>query len=257
MAGPGTSSSERDVLFWQIAVGVIIIAGWEFAGRYSDSSWISRPSLIFATLWAWTQDDLLFHLITTLIEVTTGLFLGIVFGVVAGLVLGRSRVLAMVFRPIIIALYSVPIVALAPLIIMFLGIDMLPKIVLVTSVVFFLVFFNTFAGVERIDPDLVDALTIMGSNKHEEFRKVVFPGSLIWIFGGIKVALPYALIAATTGEMLVSRAGIGHLLSQSADRFDMTGLYAALLILMVLGMIISALSQRIERNALKWRLNEQ
>ncbi len=113
-------------------------------------------------------------------------------------------------RPIIVAFYSVPLVALAPLFIMFFGLDMLPKIVLVTIVVFFLLFFNTFAGASPVDRRSDRAgRSLMGSTRREIFKKVVAPACMAWIIGGIKTALPYALVAATTGEMLAARRGIG------------------------------------------------
>ena len=109
--------------------------------------------------------------------------------------LGMSKLVATVLRPIIFAIYSVPLVSLAPLLIMIFGIDMLPKMVLVATVVFFLVLFNTMKGVEMVDPDTVDVLKVMGGKWHESFRKVLLPGCMVWILSGVKVALPYALVA--------------------------------------------------------------
>ena len=182
-----------------------------------------------------------------------GLFLGVVFGTVAGLLLGRSPLLSVVLRPIIVAFYSVPLIALAPLFIMFFGLDLLPKIILVAIVVFFLLFFNTFAGATEVDKDLLASVELMGSTPRESFQKVVAPACMAWIIGGIKIALPYALVAATTGEMLAARRGLGFLLSDAASQFNMTGLYAALFILMVLGLAVSEISVRIERYLLRWR----
>ena len=101
--------------------------------------------------------------------------------------LGRSPLLAGVLRPIIVAFYSVPLIALAPLFIMFFGLDMLPKIVLVAIVVFFLLFFNTFAGATSVDHDLIAQVELMGSTPREKFQKVVAPACMAWIIGGIKV----------------------------------------------------------------------
>ena len=167
--------------------------------------------------------------------------------------LGRSPVASTVLRPIIVGLYSVPLVSLAPLFIMFFGLGLMPKIVLVAIVTFFLLFFNTFAGAERIDRDLVDSLQLMGAGRWEIFRKVVAPATSVWIVGGIKIALPYALVATVTGELLATRAGLGYLLSQAAEQFDMTSLYAVLLILMVIGLLLSEAATRIERRVLRWR----
>ncbi len=174
-------------------------------------------------------------------------------GVLAGLLLGRSPIAAGILRPIVVAFYSVPLVALAPLFIMFFGLDMLPKIVLVSIVVFFLLFFNTFAGASSVDHDLIAQVELMGSTRREMFQKVVAPACMAWIIGGIKTALPYALVAATTGEMLAARRGLGFLISDAASQFDMTSLYAALFILMLLGLAVSEIATWSERHLLRWR----
>ena len=238
---------------WQIIVGVVLLAGWEAIGHGGSGEWTSRPSLIVLQLLEWLRGPLYEHLATTAIEVVVGLAIGVLFGTVAGLLLGRSPVLAVVLRPIIVAFYSVPLVALAPLFIMFFGLDMLPKIVLVSIVVFFLLFFNTFAGATEVDNDLIAVVSLMGSTPRENFQKVVAPACMAWIIGGIKIALPYALVAATTGEMLAARRGLGFLLSDAAASFNMTGLYAALVILMLLGLAVSEVAVRMERYLLRWR----
>jgi NitT/TauT family transport system permease protein len=241
------------IVLWQLAAGIALLAGWEAVGRLHGTQWTSEPSLIVAKLAQWAQGDLYIHFLTTLTEVITGLFIGSAFGILAGLLFGRSPLLSVILRPIIVAFYSVPLIALAPLFIMFFGLDMLPKIVLVTIVVFFLLFFNTFAGATSVDPELIAQVELMGSTRREKFQKVVAPACMAWIVGGIKTALPYALVAATTGEMLAARRGLGFLLSDAASQFDMTSLYAALFILMIMGLVVSEIAASSERHILRWR----
>jgi NitT/TauT family transport system permease protein len=241
------------ILVWQIAVGIALLGAWEAFGRLHGTEWTSEPSLIAARLARWLQGPLYAHFATTFTEVITGLAIGSAFGTLAGLLLGRSPLLSVILRPIIVAFYSVPLIALAPLFIMFFGLDMLPKIVLVTIVVFFLLFFNTFAGATSVDHDLIAQVELMGSTRREKFQKVVAPACMAWIVGGIKIALPYALVAATTGEMLAARRGLGFLLSDAASQFDMTSLYAALFILMLMGLAVSETAAWAERHLLRWR----
>jgi len=250
--GDATPSTDT-IVVWQVAVGIAFLGVWEAFGRLHGSEWTSQPSLIAARLAEWAQGNLYLHFATTLTEVIVGLLVGSAFGTLAGLLLGRSPVLSVILRPIIVAFYSVPLVALAPLFIMFFGLDMLPKIVLVTIVVFFLLFFNTFAGATSVDHDLIAQVELMGSSRREKFQKVVAPACMAWIVGGIKIALPYALVAATTGEMLAARRGLGWLLSDAAAQFDMTSLYAALFILMLLGLAVSEIAAKTERHILRWR----
>ncbi len=252
-ASNGTAEGGRAILAWQIGVGVVWLAVWEIAGAATGSQWISRPSLIAARLLRWAHGDLYIHVATTLTEVVVGLLIGTAGGILAGLWFGRSPLLAGVMRPIVVAFYSVPLIALTPLFIMFFGLDMEPKIILVAIVVFFLLFFNTFAGAQDVDADLIAAVELMGSTTRERFQKVVAPACVAWIIGGIKVALPYALVAATTGEMLAARRGLGFLLSDAAAQFDMTGLYAALAVLMLLGLAVAEAAAWLERHLLRWR----
>jgi len=250
---PRATESGRAVLIGQIVVGVILLGAWELAGRTVGHDWTSLPSLIAVRLAAWAVGDLAGHALVTVTEVAVGLALGGGVGVVAGLALGRSPVVATVLRPIIVALYSVPLITMAPLLILWFGLDLEPKIVLVTIVVFFLVFFNTFAGVGLIDRDLIASFRLLGCTRREEFLKIVAPASLAWIMAGVKIALPYALAAATTGELLASRRGLGALLAHAAQQFDMTGVYAALVVLMAIGILVSEAAAWIERRMLRWR----
>ncbi len=241
------------IVLWQIAVGLALLGVWEVIGRVSGGAWTSRPTLVAAKLAMWLQGGIYAHAATTLTEVVTGLLAGSMLGVLAGLLLGRSPIAAGILRPIVVAFYSVPLVSLAPLFIMFFGLDMLPKIVLVTIVVFFLLFFNTFAGASTVDRDLISQVELMGSTRREMFQKVVAPACTAWIVGGVRTALPYALVAATTGEMLAARRGLGFLISDAASQFDMTSLYAALFILMLLGLAVSEVATWGERHLLRWR----
>ncbi|HTC09770.1 MAG TPA: ABC transporter permease [Acetobacteraceae bacterium] len=255
MSGAHTAAgpSARKILVWQIAVGVTWLAVWELTGSLTRSPWVSRPSLVWLRLLQWARGELYLHVATTVTEVAVGLLFGTAFGILAGLWFGRAPLLAGVMRPVIVAFYSVPLIALTPLFIMFFGLDMLPKIVLVAIVVFFLLFFNTFAGAQDVDDDLIAAVALMGSTTRERFQKVIAPACLAWIVGGIKVALPYALVAATTGEMLAAQRGLGFLLSDAAAQFDMTGLYAALFVLMLLGLAVAGTVTWLEQRLLRWR----
>ena len=94
---------------------------------------------------------------------------------------------------------------------------------------------------------------LMGSTRREKFQKVVAPACMAWIVGGVRTALPYALVAATTGEMLAARSGMGFLLSDAASQFDMTSLYAALFVLMLLGLAVAEAASWGERHLLRWR----
>ena len=245
---------ERSTVLWQVAFGAGLLLAWHACGLVFGTAWISSPVLVGRRLADWmTHDAIYLHTATTVAEMLAGLAAGVVLGAVCGILLGMSRLVANVLRPLVFAVYSIPLVSLAPLLIMIFGIDMLPKIVLVATVVFFLVLFNTMKGVDLVDPDTIDVLRLMGGTWDESFRKVLLPGCMVWILSGVKVALPYALVAATVGEMMASRRGLGLLLSESGQKFDVTSIYAVLFILTVLGLVIAETGNRLEGTLLRWR----
>ena len=245
---------ERRTLAWQLAFGAALLLAWHVCGLAFGVTWISSPVLVAKRLATWfASGDIYVHVMTTLAEMLIGVAIGVTLGVVCGLLLGMSRVVAVIVRPLVFAVYSVPLISLAPLLLMIFGIDMLPKIVLVATVVFFLVLFNTMKGVELVDRDIVDALKIMGAGWSESFRKVLLPGCTVWILSGVKVALPYALVAATVGEMMAARRGLGLLLSSSSQKFDVTSVYAVLFILTLIGLLVAEAGTRLEGWLLRWR----
>jgi NitT/TauT family transport system permease protein len=245
--------SGRAVIAWQLALGVVLLIAWELVGRSSGSGWVSQPSLIFARLYQLLLGDLYRHLAVTAGEMVLGLAIGGVAGVLSGLWLGYSRIIGTILRPMVVTLYNVPLVTLAPLFILWFGFGMESKIVLVAISSFFVIFFNTFAGAQSVDEETLQSLELMGATSSERFRKVVFPACMAWISAGLKIALPYALVAATTGEMLAARDGLGSLLAKAAATFDMTGIYTVLVVLMAMGMLVGELAMRIERFMLRWR----
>ncbi|HEU0167883.1 MAG TPA: ABC transporter permease subunit, partial [Chloroflexota bacterium] len=127
------------------------------------------------------------------------------------------------------------------------------KIVLVATSTFFLTFLNTFAGVRDTDRELVDILRLMGANQRQIFYKVVLPSATPWIFAGLKLAVPYSLISAVVGEIMAANRGLGFLLVNAQGQFDTAGVFAAIVILMIMGLIINEGVNRLEHHLLRWR----
>lgn len=244
----------RAVLFWRGVLLASLLGGWELYGLFVSDIWFSRPSAIFARIWTWVGDGLAGHIATTFIEMIGGLLIGVPLGTLLGLILGRLPVVAGLVRPIIFGLYSIPLVTLAPLFIFWFGLDLAPKVVLVSIVTFFLLFFTTFAGVQTIDRELVDNYRLLGASPTEVLRKLIGPACLAWILSGLKIALPYSLIAAVVGEMLLARAGLGFLLMRASQQIDMTGMFAALVILMIAGVLVGGAVNLLERRVMRWRV---
>jgi NitT/TauT family transport system permease protein len=249
----GVVAEQRIVLIWRYGLLGAVLCGWELYGRFVDDTWFSRPSAILGRLWTWAGDGLAGHIATTLTEMVCGLLIGAPLGTLLGLILGRSPVVAGLVRPIIFGLYSIPLVTLAPLFIFWFGLDLAPKIILVSIVTFFLLFFTTFAGVQTIDRELIENYRLLGATRSEMLRKLIGPACLAWILSGLKIALPYALIAAVVGEMLLARSGLGFLLMFASQQIDMTGMFAALVVLMVAGVVVGEAVNWLERRVMRWR----
>ena len=237
----------------------ICLAAWEFAsGRLIKPFWISSPSEIWRQLSEWVATGQLWlHVEVTLSETLMGFGFGAISGVAVGLTLGLNRRLAAVLDPFIVAFYSLPKIALAPLFILWFGVGLTSKVVLATFVVFFLVFYNTYAGTLAVEAELIDVLRLMGARRGQIIRKVILPSALIWIFTGMKSSVPYALIGAVVGEMMASNKGLGYLIEAAAGQYDTGGVFAALFVLMIIATGLHELLKQSERLMLRWREEAQ
>ncbi len=252
---PAVRSMWLSVLGWRLAIIVVGLGAWQFAsGRLIKPFWISSPSEIGQQLATWiATGELWVNVEVTLTETVLGFAFGAVAGIVVGLALGLNRRLAAVLDPFIVAFYSLPKIALAPLFILWFGVGLTSKVVLATFVVFFLVFYNTYAGTLAVEQELVDVLRLMGGSRWQIVRKVILPSALIWIFTGMKSSVPYALIGAVVGEMMASNKGLGYLIQAAAGQYDTGGVFAALFVLMIIATGLHELLKQSERRMLRWR----
>lgn len=240
---------------WRLSLLTIGIGIWEFvSGRMIDAFWISKPSLILSALVKQIENgDLFFHLGFTLQEMAIGLVIGGVLGATVGLLLGRSPFLSELFNPVLVAIYSLPKVALAPLFILWFGIDIASKIALVGIIVFFLVFFNSYTGTREVDARLINTLRVAGATEGEVFRFVILPSAAVWIFTGLRLAVPYALIGAIIAELMAASRGIGYQLQFAAQMFNTSGVFASLFVLMIVALTLNAVLTALERRLLRWK----
>lgn len=238
-----------------VALGIAVLLVWqEISGRWVNELWIGRPSTIGRTLWTWVTDGTLWaQLRPTLTEMLLGFALGSAGGVLVGFVLGYFPWAAAIVGPYLTAVYSLPKVALAPLMILWFGIGSEAKVAFSALLVFFLVFYNTLAGVREVDPDLREACVLMGSSGRQVMRYVIIPHAAAWVFVGVRLALPYALVGAVVGEMFASNQGIGFLLQKSTNEFDTNSAFAVLFIMMILSTSLNALIHWVERRIQRWK----
>jgi NitT/TauT family transport system permease protein len=174
-------------------------------------------------------------------------------GIVLGILLGRWTFVARLLDPFLVALNSVPRIALAPMLIMWLGIDMASKIFLAATLVFFITFFNTLSGVRSVEAGLVNVARVQGASSQQVFLKVILPAASTWILTGLKMSLPFALVGVILGEFMVSSQGIGYRLNLYSTSYDTAGALSMIVVLMVLTMALNALFDRVEARVLRWR----
>jgi len=249
-------STRAGVAVGRAAILIALLGIWELAsGTLTSKFWVSSPSAISGMLLKWTNDGSLWvHLRATLSAMMAGYVIGAAGGIVMRLVLGFLPKLQRVLAPYISALYALPKIALAPLFVIVLGIGIESKIALVAITVFFLALYNTLDGVRDVDRDLVRALGLMGATRTEIVRKALIPGTLPWIFTGLRIAVRYALTAAILGELIASNQGIGYLIEFSAGQYNSTGVFAAVSVLVVCSVILTEILRRTEAFTQRWRL---
>jgi NitT/TauT family transport system permease protein len=234
---------------------VAILVLWEIAAdRWIDITFTSKPSEIVQRLGEWAGDGTLWsNSWVTIQEIVYGFLLGAAAGALAGFVLASLTLAYRVLDPFVMALYSIPKVALAPLFIVWFGIGMHMKVLLAAATVFFLVFLNTAAGVREVDRGLIDAVRLMGGNRRDIARKVVLPASMTGVLTGLKVAIPYALIGAVIGELVASNRGLGYLINDAAAQFDTAGVFATLVVLSIIAGLLNVVVGLIGRRVNRWK----
>jgi len=247
------------LFLYRLIFGLVLLAFWELSsGRLIDPFWVSSPSKVFLYLYEVFADGSIFgHLAITLYETFSGFFIGSIFGIGIGFVLGRKEVLADILDPYVVAFNGIPRIALAPLFIIWFGIGPTSKVILVVSVVFFLTFFNTFAGVKSVDAELKNVLRIMGATERQVLMKITLPAIVPWIATGLKISLPYAIVAAVVGEFIAASKGLGYLINYNTALFSTTGALGGILILALVVVVCNEAINRAEAYLLRWRPREE
>lgn len=244
------------VFLARLAIVAALLLCWEFgSGPILPKVWISTPSAIWGQLARWVADGSLWgHLSATLSAAGLGYVIGAASGILTGLAFGLAPRLARIATPFMLALYSLPKVALAPFFVIFFGIGVESKVALVAVTVYFLLLYNTLDGVRDLDRDLADGFRLMGASEREIARKVLLPGIQPWIFSGLRIGVRYAFTAAVLGELIAGNQGIGFLIENAAGHYSASGVFAGVFVLVICSVVITELIARSENAALHWRM---
>jgi NitT/TauT family transport system permease protein len=242
------------ILAGQLVLLALILGGWAWAsGRVLDRLFLSDPVSVTKAFWAiLLKGTLWYHLRFTLIETLLGYLIGAGLGLAGALAVSMIPAGEPVLRPFVILAYATPKIALAPLMIIWFGIGILPKVILAATFVFFVVFLSTLAGIATVPPQLVSVVRVMGAAPSAVFRKVVLPSALPFILTALRLTIPAALIGAVIGEFISSNRGVGYLINAASSRYATAEVFAGIGSLLVVVLCMNAGLSLLERRWSRW-----
>lgn len=254
---PATPHLSRSV-HWVVGIVVIFatLLGWELLVRWQGYPVFVLPSPLVVwdkLLQVIANGSLLRHMAVTLREVVLGLFLGVSAGLLLGYLLGKNRTVESLIAPYLVASQSVPIVAVAPLLVIWFGNGLLSKVLVCALITFFPTLISTIVGIRSVDTDLRDLLRTLQASRWQTFRMLELPSALPVVFGGLKLSVILAVVGAVVGELLGANAGLGHLINLARGVFDTPLIFVAILGLVVIAQVLYRTVELVERRVLRWQ----
>lgn len=242
--------------FMAAASPIVLLLLWEIAARAHllDTRFFPAPSSVLGELTdLLLSGELLVNIGWTVQRVLIGFVCGAVPAILLGLVMGLSPVLNALLRPSIAAIYPIPKIALFPLIMLIFGLGETSKWVIVGIAVFFQVFFSTLAGVMNIERIYLDVATNFGASRWQAYRTVALPAALPFIFTGCQLGLGMALIVVVVAEQFGTKTGLGFMIWRSWQIFEVRDMFAALIMVALLGYGSQLAMMALERRLVQWK----
>ena len=260
LKGVDITSGPRLFIVQFVIIAAFILAWQLLSGNTNrgqgviNEFYIGKPSTMISQVYSWVVTGTLFtNAWVTLQEALLGFFVGTVTAVVLGLLLAVTATGRAVFAPIVIGLYAVPRLGLAPVFLLLFGLGSGSKIALATVVVFFYTFFATYQGAREVDRELIDICRLMKGSRWQIIWRVTLPSTVSWIGLGMKISVPAAFVAALVGEILASNVGLGALMTRAANTFNPSGLLAAALVATIMALLLHAIVARGVDYLLRWQ----
>ncbi len=233
---------------------VVIIAAWELGAHFLfDPRFVGQPSKIFVHLLdeiakpgIWTDTAITFW------EILLGYVIGAITGGALGFLLGFRPRLARIVEPYILIISAIPKIAIAPIMIIALGIGTQSKVAIVVSMVFFLMFYAVFSGVKQIEPDFIHQARIMGASRRTVIAHIVTPAIAPNIFDGLKTSIIFAVIGALIGEFIAAKAGLGFYILNASGAFNIDGIWVGIILIIALVFALTTIIGIVERRVLRW-----
>lgn len=239
---------------------VVLLGAWEGAVRlFKVSANLVPPvSDIAVALWRglatgpMAKDGFWYHGGVTVAEILLGFLIGSGVGLAIGIVVSQMPRVEALLEPYVAALQSVPKVAIAPIIVVWLGFGIGSKVMIICLLTFFPVLVTSIAGFKAVDADRIDLLRSLSATRWQIFRKAKFPSALPYIFAGLNMAAAFSVVGAVVGEFVGAQAGLGVLILQMEAQADTGGSFAVCVVLSVIGIVMTDVLRRIQRRVLHW-----
>lgn len=241
--------SRRAVWAARLIVLALFLVGWDYVRREIVAEFfVGNPWKVYDILAGWIGSGFIFdHILYTLSATVLGFFIGALVAIPLAILLGTNRHLYEVVDPFLNAGYSVPKIAIAPLLIIWFGLGLTPKVVLAAAISFFLVFHTSVAGVRDVERDLTDQVYLFGGTRWTVIRRVILPTMSLQVLNGLRLSFPYALHGAIIGELIASHNGLGYLLASARGTYNMSAMIAALIVIMILALVIVSLIDLLQK----------
>jgi NitT/TauT family transport system permease protein len=239
---------------------VVIIALWEWGVPYFQvPNWVlPTPSAIVTALWRGLDAGIFdrggywLHTGVTVFQVLLGFFIGSTVGLVLGTIISQFRILEATLRIYLIAIQSLPKIALAPIIVLWFGFGLTSKVVIICLLTFFPLLINSMAGFKAVDSERLELMRALGANPWQIFWKVRLPSALPYIFAGLDMAAVFAVVGAIVGEFVGAQRGLGTLILSMNAQMDIAGTFSVFIILSLVGVLLHQSLRIIERRLLFW-----
>ena len=259
-----TKKPENKFLAWlknysfSILAMVILLVIWEGATRIFDIKEyiLPAPSVILAEM-SGKLDTLFYYSLVTGYEILLGYLLSIIVGIPLGLAIYYSGVLERIIYPFLVASQTIPKIAIAPLLVLWFGWGIMPKVIISFLIAFFPIVVDTVVGLKTTEPEMIYLVRSMGATRMQVFWKVSLPNALPNIFGALKVASTLAVVGAVVGEFVASEEGLGYLLVVSHGYLDTALMFAGIFFLSLLGIVFFFIIEILERVFVPWKVEKE
>jgi NitT/TauT family transport system permease protein len=241
-------------------VFVVFVGLWEGAVRWLQiPPFIApAPSAVLASLVGGLRSRLyLEHFWITLCETLLGFLIAAFSGIVMGAVIAQFRLVEQTMYPYLVALQTLPKIAIAPLIIVWFGFGISSKIIIAAMVGFFPVLVNVIVGLKTVDQSKLDLMRSLNASRWQTFRLVKFPNALPFVFAGLDIAVVFSVLGAIVGEFVGAQRGLGNLILQFNFGLDIAGVFAVMILLSIMGVVLHLIMQFIQRRVIFWAEPEQ